>query len=189
MSLPTIAGVMLASFTVTVAYLWWQREPTVAAVAIPAPTRRAATVPTIAAAKPPATLAPPLAAAQVTPLPQRATLPTAEAEVAPDPDQDPPLMMNVVPNRVFVLDEQTGSQHRVLKDTYDLILTNQSEKSIDIEVTETTLATQDKANFAFTLAKGNQRHIGVREGLPMQSGDELAIKAAKYRQLTASIPY
>jgi len=96
-------------------------------------------------------------------------------------------MFNIVKAAAYVDDENRPGA-KISRDVYEAIVTNNSEKTLDITVIETNLPTMEKSEAGFSLAKGNQRHFGIAQGLKMLPGDQLTLRAESYRDITNMIP-
>ena len=65
---------------------------------------------------------------------------------------------------------------------------NESDQSFNITAIEVNLATLEASQAGFLLAKGAQKHFGIDDGLKMQSGDQLTLRSAGFRDMTRTIP-
>jgi hypothetical protein len=98
-----------------------------------------------------------------------------------------PVVFNVVKTTAYVSDDAHDGV-KVSKDVNEAIIFNSSEKSLDITVTEVNLPTMESSLIEFSLAKGNQKHFGVTQGLKMLSGDQITVRSPTYRDITQLIP-
>jgi hypothetical protein len=184
---------MAVTFSLVFAYQWSQRRrtelPTVARVLqAPAPVFR------------PPTMAPPQAQPpSVAAVPESLSSPKRpEGAPAPPPEDIPPknddgpempLVFEAVHNTVYVKEEDAdGTSHHVNKEVSEGIIVNESDQSFNITAIEVNLSTLETSKAGFLLAKGAQKHFGIDDGLKMQSGDQLTLRSAGFRDMTRTIP-
>ena len=100
-----------------------------------------------------------------------------------------PLVFEAVHNTVYVKEEDAdGIVRHVNKDVSEGIIMNESDHSFSITAIEVNLSTLETSKAGFLLAKGAQKHFGIDDGLKMQSGDQLTLRSAGFRDMTRTIP-
>ncbi len=100
-----------------------------------------------------------------------------------------PLVFEAVHNTVYVKEEDAdGTTHHVNKEISEGIIVNESDQSFNITAIEVNLSTLETSKAGFLLAKGAQKHFGIDDGLKMQSGDQLTLRSAGFRDMTRTIP-
>jgi hypothetical protein len=181
----SIVLTMIASFTLTFAYLYWQRgmgrrvpvllPPSVAASLSTPGERRVRPLP---AQAPNADISLQSARAQTVSAPQAA--PSGGLD-------DPPLpVMFSLNTRPVVMNDDAGPSRREIQN--DGILQNSSDKRIAIAVVEVNLPTMETTQAQLVLQPYGMMHFGQDWGLKMVSGDQLTLRAAGYQEITKTIP-
>jgi hypothetical protein len=178
------------TFTIAFSIMWRQRQtpqvPVVAAVPeratnadspVPRPVRQSMTA---------------MQGWQASPAPTTRSRSAPDSGVAEDPPSnfdapELPVMFNIIRTSTYVNDDNHEGV-KISKDVNEGIIFNSSEAALNITVTEVNLPTMESSQAQFTLAKGNQKHFGVAQGLQMMSGDQITLRSPSYRDITQPIP-
>jgi hypothetical protein len=100
-----------------------------------------------------------------------------------------PVMFNIVNKSVYTTEETPqGTTESMTKRVNEAIIFNTSEGSLSITVLDVNVPTQETSQTQFMLPKGAQKHFGVDQGLKMQSGDQITLRSANFRDLETRIP-
>jgi hypothetical protein len=189
----SVALTMAVTFSLVFAYQWSQRRrtelPSVArALPPPAPVFRAPATAPLQAPLPSVAAVPESLSSPKRPQ----GVPASPSEDIPPKNYDGPempLVFAAVPNTVYVKEEDAdGTTRHVNKEVNEGIVMNESDKSFNITAVEVNFATMETSTAGFLLAKGAQKHFGIDDGLKMQSGDQLTLRSAGYRDMTRTIP-
>jgi hypothetical protein len=188
----SIALTMAVTFSLVFAYQWSQRRRTQLP---PAPSVLQTSGPMLraAATAPPQAQLPHLAAVpEPISSPKRSgSAPAAPPEdIPPKNDDGPemPLVFAAVPSTLYAKEEgPDGITRHVNKEINEGIVMNESDQSFNITAVEVNLATMETSTASFLLAKGAQKHFGIDDGLKMQSGDQLTLRSAGFRDMTRTI--
>lgn len=180
---------MLVSFSISFSLMWWQR--TDPRGGLPAP---AEITPLALEAIPIPAMRQPVQQAAVREPGGKvrraaASAESSAAEISSNSEDKPemPVMFTLVKTTVYVDDENRAGA-KISQDAYEGIVFNTSENTLDFTVTEVNLPTMEKSESQFTLAKGNQRHFGIAQGLKMLSGDQITLRSQAYRDIAKIIP-
>jgi hypothetical protein len=183
----SIVLTMIASFTLTFAYLYWQRNM---GRRVPVPLSQS-----VAAATPLSTLG----ERRARPLPEQSpnaaispqtarvqTVSAAQATLSGGLDDPPlPVMFSLNTRPVVINDDEAPSRREIQNDG---ILLNSSDKRIAITVVEVNLPTMETTQAQLVLQPNGMMHFGQDWGLKMVSGDQLTLRAAGYQEITKTIP-
>lgn len=184
----TLMAIMLASFSLTFAILWLQREPPDAP---PPPLAGAPHAPIEALARRMSASAP-SEPARATPAVVRgepAALPSSSAPVSNE--EGPPLpVIFGTPQRVITRLESDAEDNsrRVTKNVTEALVINTSDKPLALSVTELNVATQETWQAQVVVVPQFQKRFGEDVGLKMASGDQLTLRNPAFQALTRSIP-
>jgi hypothetical protein len=181
---------MVASFAATFALLWVHREPTLVFL-VPPPVNQ----------EPPAVQRPPRAdppAQPPTPSgPQAKKVPTKQppAETAPPANLDGPPLPLLVALSIRPADPRgpdpagpapDGSQDQASQNQVDI--SNSSDQLLALTVIDVNASSQKTSSTQVLLPPNGQAHLGAEARLAMQSGDEVTVRSAGFRDLTRTVP-
>jgi hypothetical protein len=179
-----IIATMVLSFSVSFAFMWWQRKAPELPPTTPLAARAVAHAPIAAPLLPPS---PPTDA-------PRAFPPAVKDTAAPPPNQAParndfapelPVIFGIIKKSVYSAEEDgTGNSTKVNEG----IVSNTSDKSLTLAVTEVNIPTQETTAAEVVVPRGTQKHFGAELGLKMLSGDQLTLRNPAYQDLTRQIP-
>jgi hypothetical protein len=190
----SIIVTMAVIFAATFGLLWWQRHRAEPATArVPVSSSRA--MPSLPA-QVPMEEAPVAGGLRPMPAPpvRSKMLPPPVAKPAQDPPSNHdgpalPVIFQVINKSVFEKEKDAeGNMERVTRRVNRGVVINSSDQPLLITASEVNLATLDTQRTQFVLGPAMQKYIGPSDGLNMESGDQITLRAENYRDLAQQIP-